>query len=145
MEKEIAKYKLKDLEIGQVFSFIMKIEEKDVNSFANLSGDFNPLHMSEAFALERGFLGRLVHGFLLSSYLSRLIGVHLPGENCILQTADLKFVSPVYINDTIEITGIISFISVAMKAAVIEVSIKNKKNFLVKGKIQIGFSESEKK
>src|SRR3989338_3070916 len=102
----LSSYQITDLREGQEVSFSKKITGQDVDNFSSLSGDNNPLHMDDAFAQSRGFLGRVVHGGLIISYLSKMIGVHLPGQNCLLERMTLNFLSPVYINDTIELSGV---------------------------------------
>src|SRR5271170_5926473 len=99
----IANYKIDEFLEGMTFRWTKTITADDVDRFAKISGDTSPLHLSEAFALERGFRGRVVHGALLASYISQIIGVHFPGENCLLQSLSIKFHAPCFIEDTIEI------------------------------------------
>lgn len=113
-----------------------------MDNFANSSGDVSPLYVDEQFACSRGFAGRIVHGALLISYLSELIGVYFPGENCLFQTLSAKFLSPAYINDTIEISAVVVQISLGANAVILNFSIRNmdRNITLVKGKIQVGFT-----
>jgi len=142
MKERIAAYRIEDIKEGQKFSFTKTIESTEIDSFAGLSGDISPLHMDEAFARARAFKGRVVHGALLAGYLSKMIGVDLPGENCLLQRLDLKFLSPAYIGDMIEISAVADQVSPAMNAVVLNVTIENtaSRTTLVKGKIQVGFT-----
>jgi 3-hydroxybutyryl-CoA dehydratase len=141
MEK-ISTRKIEDFTEGQAFSLSKTIKEEDVNDFSSLSGDICPLHMSEQFAIKRGFKGRVAHGALLMSYVSQLIGVYFPGENCLLQSLSFKFLLPAYINDAIEINAVIDQISLSMKVLVLNVRIETEEshNLLVKGKVQVGFT-----
>jgi acyl dehydratase len=139
-----AKYKIKDLSVGQTFSFQKTIKETDVNKFADLSRDTNPLHMEDQFAIQKGFAGRVVHGVLLSSYLSKLVGVDFPGENALLHSVELNFLSPAYINDKITICAVIDQISVSTNTIILKVNIKNMNNTLIlKGKMQVGFTKTK--
>ena len=70
---KIAEYKIKDLLLGQEFSFTKKISSSDVDMFAKLTGDNSPIHMESGFARERGFKDRVVHGGLLVGCISHLI------------------------------------------------------------------------
>ena len=142
-EDKVATYTIRDFSEGQEFSFIKTISEKDVNDFACLSGDLSPLHINSEFACSRGFGARVVHGALLISYLSRLVGVYFPGENGLLQTINIKFLSPAYIDDTVEIASVVEQISLSMNVIVLKVSIRNIKSkiILVKGKVQVGFTK----
>ena len=94
-----------EISIGQQESFIIKITESMVEKFSNLSGDLNPLHMDNQFAESSSFKKRIVHGMLLSSFFSQLIGMKLPGKNALYFSQTLNFRSPCYIDDQIEVVG----------------------------------------
>jgi acyl dehydratase len=144
MDFSISKFSIRDLYEGQVFSFSTLICEDDVNKFANLSGDVNPLHMIDEFAVNRGFSRRVVHGVLLSSYVSRLVGIHLPGENALIHSINLRFMLPAYINDTIKVEAVVDQISIITNTIVLSVGIRNvnTQSLLVKGNVQVGFTEN---
>jgi len=94
-----------EISIGQQESFIIKITESMVEKFSNLSGDLNPLHMDNQFAESSSFKKRIVHGMLLASFFSQLIGMKLPGKNALYFSQTLNFLSPCYIDDEIEVVG----------------------------------------
>ena len=94
-----------EISIGQQESFIIKITESMVEKFSNLSGDLNPLHMDNQFAESSSFKKRIVHGMLLASFFSQLIGMKLPGTNALYFSQTLNFRSPCYIDDEIEVVG----------------------------------------
>jgi len=94
-----------DISIGQQESFIIKITESMVEKFSNLSGDLNPLHMDNKFAESSSFNKRIVHGMLLASFFSQLIGMKLPGKHALYFSQTLNFRSPCYIDDQIEVVG----------------------------------------
>ena len=94
-----------EISIGQQESFIIKITESIVEKFSNLSGDLNPLHMDNQFAESSSFKKRIVHGMLLASFFSQLIGMKLPGKNALYFSQTLNFRSPCYIDDEIEVVG----------------------------------------
>ena len=147
METGIAKYNIENLLEGQQHSITKTISEQAVNDFARLSGDVNPLHMEARFAQSRGFSGRVVHGALLISYVSELIGVHFPGEKCLLQTISFKFLSPAYIDDNLMITAVVYQISIEAGVIILKISIENAdtNNILAQGKLQIGFLSESKR
>ncbi|MFH2058470.1 MAG: MaoC family dehydratase [Pseudomonadota bacterium] len=132
-----------DFSEGQTFSFQKTIDESDLTKFAQLSGDSNPLHMNDSFAKKQGFKGRVVYGLLLSSFFSKLVGMYLPGKKALLHSVNTRFLSPAYINDTIIVSAVIDQISLSTKILVLKGTIKNKDtgNLLVKGKIQVGFTQ----
>ena len=94
-----------EISIGKQESFIIKITESMVEKFSNLSGDLNPLHMDNEFAESSSFNKRIVHGMLLASFFSQLIGMKLPGKNALYFSQTLNFRSPCYIDDEIEVVG----------------------------------------
>ena len=94
-----------DISIGQQESFMIIITESMVEKFSNLSGDLNPLHMDNEFAESSSFKKRIVHGMLLASFFSQLIGMKLPGKNALYFSQTLNFRSPCYIDDEIEVIG----------------------------------------
>jgi 3-hydroxybutyryl-CoA dehydratase len=76
--------------------------DDDVRRFAELSGDFNELHVDAAAARASRFGGRVVHGILTASLISRLIGMELPGRGAIYLGQSLRFTAPVRIGDELE-------------------------------------------
>tara|TARA_B100000424_G_C22944534_1_gene502672 strand:- start:5169 stop:5552 length:384 start_codon:yes stop_codon:yes gene_type:complete len=81
---------------------IKKVTENDVKQFSIISGDVNPIHLDDEYAKETRFGKRIAHGILVASHISALIANKLPGEGSILLSQTLKFLSPVYLNDTIK-------------------------------------------
>jgi len=105
MINTINELKYDDIFIGQQESFSINITESMVEKFSNLSGDLNPLHMDKKFGELSSFNKRIVHGMLLASFFSQLIGMKLPGKNALYFSQTLNFRSPCYIDDQIEVVG----------------------------------------
>ncbi|QTY27704.1 MaoC family dehydratase [Flavobacterium sp. CS20] len=85
--------------IGDYYELKSKFTSEDVNQFAKISGDFNPVHLNEDFAKNTVFKKRIVHGFLYGSTISSIIANKLPGLGSIYMYQDMKFVNPVYHNE----------------------------------------------
>ena len=100
--REIA---FEDLSPGVSADISWTAEVAEIESFADLSGDRNPLHMDGAYARERGFADRVAHGFLLGAKVSALIGMFLPGRRCLLVEENLNFPNPVYPGDEVTLSG----------------------------------------
>ncbi len=94
-----------DLSPGVSADISWTAEVAEIESFADLSGDRNPLHMDGAYARERGFADRVAHGFLLGAKVSALIGMFLPGRRCLLVEESLNFPNPVYPGDEVTLSG----------------------------------------
>jgi len=93
--------KFEDIQIGDPASLEKTILEEDIEAFAKLTGDRNPIHMDQSFAENSKFGARVSHGMLTSSFISTLIGMTLPGEGAILTNISLDFKKPVFIGDTL--------------------------------------------
>src|SRR5437016_1303819 len=102
------------LEAGTSVVWSHRISATEVDEFADLSGDFNPLHMDDSYARQFGFRGRVVHGMLVNSFLSRVLGMLLPGPGTLWLSQNTRFVQPVYIGDEIEIEVKVSHASPAL-------------------------------
>ncbi|MFW6298489.1 MAG: MaoC family dehydratase [Bacillota bacterium] len=74
---------------------------KEVELFSELSGDTNPIHLEDDFAAKTIFKQRIVHGSLVNSLFSNILGNELPGVGTIYCKQDSKFLKPVFIGDTI--------------------------------------------
>ncbi len=129
-----------DFKIGQSFSFNLELSNANLDDYSQLTGDKNHLHMDEAFAQSYNYKTRVVHGAFLLGFISRMIGMHLPGGDCLLQTINAKFISPAYADDKLEFCAIVDQISEAVNVIVIKFSIKNitTGNVLAQGKAQVG-------
>ena len=123
-----------DISIGQQESFMIKITASMVEKFSNLSGDLNPLHMDNEFAESSSFKKRIVHGMLLASFFSQLIGMKLPGKNALYFSQTLNFRSPCYIDDEIQVVGEVTEKSDSTQIITVSTSIFNKsKTCLIDG------------
>ncbi|TMM46379.1 MaoC family dehydratase [Colwellia ponticola] len=93
------------IEIGMSVSYSQTITDADVKSFAGLSGDHNPVHVSDEYAENSRYKKRIAHGFISASFFSALFGTKLPGPGCVYASQSLKFKRPVYLGDTVTATA----------------------------------------
>jgi 3-hydroxybutyryl-CoA dehydratase len=93
--------KFADLSVGQSAERTKEMTEALVNSYAELTGDFSPVHVDEAAAKQTRFGTRIAHGMLSAGFLSAVIGMDLPGPGTIWVAQALKFKQPVKLGDTI--------------------------------------------
>ena len=98
-------YTFEELSVGMEESFSVTVTEEMHNKFTELTGDINPMHLSEAYAKEHGYAGKLVYGMLTASFYSTLVGVYLPGEHCVFHEIRSTFNAPVYAGDTLTVHG----------------------------------------
>jgi 3-hydroxybutyryl-CoA dehydratase len=132
-------YKFIDINIGHTETFDVAINSEKLDNFLKISGDINPLHVDTEYSKVKGFPGRVVYGMLTASFYSTLVGVYLPGKYCILQGIDIQFCKPVYIDDVLTITGVVSYINEAYKQIEIKAIVFNQDNVKVsKATIKVG-------
>jgi len=91
-----------DLSLGMTETHAKTVKSSDVVGFAEITGDRNPIHLSEHFAAKTPFKGRIAHGLYTAGLISAVIGTRLPGPGAIYLSQTLKFLAPVKIGDTVE-------------------------------------------
>ncbi len=89
------------IKIGDSASISKTFNDADVRSFAEISGDKNPIHLDEEYAAKTQFEKRLVHGMLTAGLISAVLGTELPGDGRIYLSELINFRAPVFIGDTI--------------------------------------------
>lgn len=92
---------LEDIKPGMSAVYSRTVTDADIVMFAGVSGDTNPLHLSNDFAKDTMFEGRIAHGMLSASFISTLIGTRLPGPGAIYMSQSLKFLAPVRPGQTV--------------------------------------------
>lgn len=92
------------IKIGDSASLTKTFSDEDVRSFAEISGDKNPVHLDDEFAAQTQFKKRLVHGMLTAGLISAVLGTELPGPGSIYLSQSINFRAPVFIGDTITAT-----------------------------------------
>lgn len=89
------------LTVGQTAERAHAVTEADLQAFAEVSGDHNPVHLDEAYAQTTPFKGRIAHGMLSAAYISAVIAGELPGPGTIYLSQTLAFKRPVRIGDAV--------------------------------------------
>ena len=109
-----------DLSIGQSAETMKIVGSADVEAFAAVSGDTNPVHLDEAFASRTAYRGRIAHGLLSASFGSAVVGTILPGAGSIYISQTLAFHQPVRIDD--EVRVLITVVEVEAESARVKLS-----------------------
>ena len=91
------------LKVGMTERLKKTIASSDVVGFAQLTGDRNPIHLSEHFAARTQFGGRIAHGLYTAGLISALLGTRLPGPGAIYIAQTLNFRAPVRIGDRVTV------------------------------------------
>jgi 3-hydroxybutyryl-CoA dehydratase len=90
-----------ELKVGDSAKISKTITETDIENFARATGDFNPIHLDQAYAEKTIFKERIAHGLLSVGLLSSILGNILPGHGTIYLSQEVRFLAPVRIGDTI--------------------------------------------
>ena len=126
-------------EYGDKQTHHFTVTETVYKGFQLSSGDMNPLHTDESFALEKGFLGRVMYGNILNGFISFFIGECLPTKEVIIHTQDIKYKSPVYLNDALLFEARLEGFYESVKAVEFKYKFyNNSEKIVASGHIQIG-------
>jgi 3-hydroxybutyryl-CoA dehydratase len=130
-------YYFEELTLGQQATISRTITETDLRNFSGVSGDTNPMHLSEEFAKQTVFGGTIVHGMLTASLISAVIGTKLPGPGCIYMSQTLKFLAPVRVGDTVYATATVRELMPEKKRALLTTQCFVRESLVVDGEALI--------
>lgn len=119
-------------------SFKRIINYDDLKNYVDLTGDNNPLHIDADFGAKSKFGKNIVHGMLLASFFSKIVGIYY-GENYLYLNQTLEFRKPAFVGDHIVIEGVVRSKSDSIKIIVLETSIKRGKDIIVTGEANIQY------
>jgi len=94
---------VKTVRIGDTATLEKVIAETDITAFAEVSGDYNPVHFDDGAAAALGLPSRIAHGMLAAALISRVLGNQLPGSGTIYLSQSLNFRAPVFIGDELSV------------------------------------------
>ena len=92
---------LEELSVGQSAELVRTVGEADIEAFAEVTGDNNPVHLDADYAAKTSFGERIAHGMLSAGYISAVLGTTLPGPGAIYLSQALRFKRPVKIGDEV--------------------------------------------
>lgn len=87
---------------GDVYKHGVKFTQADVVKFAEVTGDFNPIHIDAEYAAKTVFKKPIVHGFLSGAVFSKVFGTLFPGEGTIYLSQEMKFLAPIFVEEQYE-------------------------------------------
>lgn len=114
-----------DLKIGDFFSTKRKVTDELIRKFAELSGDFNPIHLDEEFAGSTRFGRRIAHGMLSGAFISSVLGYEFKERKIVYLSQTMKFIAPVFIDDVITTTAMVTKIREDKPIVTLETTCKN--------------------
>jgi acyl dehydratase len=110
--------------VGDTFVDRRVVDDAAVRTFAAVSGDANPVHLDEAYAASTRFGRRIAHGALLGAYVSKVLGMDLPGPGAIYLSQSMEFLAPVYVGDAVEVAVTVTERDVATRNVTLACSVK---------------------
>ena len=98
------------VKIGDKFSNERTVTDELIRAFADVSGDYNPIHLDEDFAKSTRFGRRIAHGMLSGAFVSAVLGNEFKEQKIVYLSQTMRFVAPVFLGDTITTTGVVKAI-----------------------------------
>ncbi len=127
-----------DIKIGNKFSTERKITDELIRKFAEVSGDYNPIHLDEEFAKTTRFGRRIAHGMLSGAFISAVLGNEFKERKIVYLSQTMKFVAPVFIGDTVTASGTVTRIREEKGIVILETLCTNQNGeTLVKGEAAV--------
>ena len=106
---------IEDIEIGMSRSLRKIITDRDIEMFAEISTDHNPVHLDDEYAQDTIFEGRIAHGMLTAGLISAVIGEQLPGHGTVYLGQTLKFMAPVRPGDMVDAVVTVTDMDIAKR------------------------------
>lgn len=124
--------KFSDIKIGSKYSFKKTFSNNDILAFADLTGDFNPLHINPAHG-QKIFKRNIVHGMLIGGLFSTLVGMYCPGRNCLYLSQEIEFIRPIYPNQKVIVKGTVISKVESLKILNIKTEVLIRRIIFIKG------------
>ncbi|HEU4578658.1 MAG TPA: MaoC/PaaZ C-terminal domain-containing protein, partial [Polyangiaceae bacterium] len=142
-DAEARELSAQELRVGLSAEFQRSISADDIALFAQLSGDANPLHLSEEYASQTNYGRRIVHGAFQISLASALLGMHLPGKRVVLGSVRSRFLAPLYYPCSVVVRGEIVSWFPDRQSGVLRVHVRDAATSSVTAEVQMGFGLHE--
>lgn len=124
---------IEDIEIGMARSVSKIIGDREIEMFAEVASDHNPVHLDEAYAQGTMFSGRIAHGMLTAALISAVIGEQLPGHGTVYLRQSLRFLAPVRPGDAVEATVSVTGIDLARRRVTLDCACRVGDTVVLKG------------
>ena len=128
---------IEDLEVGMMRYLQKHITDRDIEMFAEVSTDHNPVHLNDDYAKASMFKGRIAHGMLSAGLISAVIGEQLPGHGTIYLGQSLRFTAPVRPGDEVTATVTVTAIDPAKRRVTLETHCAVGDTVVIKGEAQV--------
>ncbi|KAM3622059.1 uncharacterized protein V6R79_019908 [Siganus canaliculatus] len=127
------------LHVGQRASITKAFSARDVQLFAELTGDTNPLHLDAAYARTTSFEAPIVHGVLINGLVSAVLGTRMPGRGCVFLYQEIRFPAPLYVDEEVVAEAEVSKVKLAFAFVAVKCSAKDK--VVMEGEVMVMMPE----
>jgi len=113
------------------------------NGFLNTFKDRNPLHIQNAYARNKGYKAKVMHGAILNGFISHFVGTVFPGRNSLLHSVNISYKSPTYLHDKLQLKAKVIHKNNSFRVINLDVEIENlsTKMIAAKAQVQVGMIE----
>ena len=133
---------LADLAEGARAVVDFTVTTEDMEKFAALSGDYNPLHQDQDFARQKGFKGTVVYGALLIAKISCLIGMELPGRDSVWVSTAMQFDQPLFVGEPARAEGVVVTVSQSTGMIGLKLTLRSNNRVLAKGRAEVWLAQT---
>lgn len=127
----MAGYNINELFVGQKAKVTDEVTMEAVKAYAEVTGDYNPIHIDEEFGKASRFGTNIAHGMLMAGYISKVIGTYLPGEGTIYAKQSITFCAPVPVGETVTTEIEIKELNMEKNRAILKTTCYNSKGEVV--------------
>jgi len=113
------------INIGDTFSKKRTVTHELICAFAEISGDYNPIHLDEEFAKNTRFGKRIAHGMISGAFISAVLGQEMSERSIVYLSQTMTFTAPVYVDDTITTTATVTAIRVDKGIITLDITCRN--------------------
>lgn len=128
---------------GSQIEYSYQIDRNVYENFLNAFHDTSPIHISDEYAIKQGFKEKVMHGNILNGFISHFVGVVFPGEKSLLQSVNIQYKNPSFLNDSIKIVATISQVVESVRVIILELELINltQNKTAATAKVQVGVRE----